>query len=340
MRRAVKNACTASPADSTMSPMNTSFAHFGKFLYPRLLASLALAAACAGCATLPPPTAELDAARQALNRAESDPSTAEAAGVIARARTELAAAQTAMDKHRDSDARTLAVAAAADADLAHAASQAHEASQAVGQRSAEVASLRHTLGVDDGSAMPVPIPVLPLSVADYRGDEAARLQALAADPRYQGVATYERFRAQQTLDALASARGSHRAELQALAGKRVAIAEQAAAAEALRHQGVELDRQRSELMVEASRRDAERARQEAERLRLEAQMQAEEAERLRATADAESQARQDAEAAVQGVGDAERAKLKAAREREAELARKEAELRAAAGQKPAKPKGK
>ena len=161
--------------------MNTSFAYFCKFLYPRRLAMLAVAAACAGCATLPPPTAELDAARQALNRAESDPSTAEAAGVIARARSELAAAQSAMDKRRDSDARTLAVAAAADADLAHAASQAHAAAQAVAQRSAEVASLRQTLGVDDGSATPVPIPVPPLPVSDYSGDEAARLQALAAE---------------------------------------------------------------------------------------------------------------------------------------------------------------
>jgi hypothetical protein len=60
-------------------------------------------------------------------------------------------------------------------------------------------------------------------------------------------------------------------------------------------------------------------------------MQAEEAERLRATADAEAQARQSAEAVVQDLGASERAKLKAARDREAELARQEAELRKAAG---------
>jgi hypothetical protein len=312
--------------------MNPSFAHFGNFLHPRLLAPLAIAVACAGCATLPPPTAELDQAQQALNRAEAAASTAEGDASIARARSELAAARAAMARGKDNDARSLALAAAADADLAHAANQARDAAQAVRQRLADVASLRQTLGVDDGSLLPAPIPVPPLPATAYAGDEAARLQALSADPRYQGVAAYERFRAQQALDALAAARSKQRPELQALAGKRVAIAEQAAAAEVLRRQAADLDRQRSELMVEASRQEAERARQEAERLRLEAQMQAEEAERLRAAADAEAQARQSAEAMVQDVSASERAKLKAARDREAELARQEAELRKAAGE--------
>jgi hypothetical protein len=320
--------------------MNPSFAHFGKFLYPRWLAPLALAMACTACATLPPPTAELEQARQALNRAEAGTPVAEVDASIAQARSELAAAHAAMARGKDNDARSLALAAAADADLAHAASQARDAAQAVQQRAADVASLRQTLGVDDGSTLPAPVPVPPLPAVAYGGDEAARLQALSADPRYQGVAAYERFRAQQALDALATARSKQRVELEALAGKRVAIAEQAAAAEALRRQAADLDRQRSELMVEASRQDAERARQEAERLRLEAQMQAEEAERLRATADAEAQARQSAEAVVQDVGAKERAKLKAARDREAELARQEAELRKAAGEDPPAPKKK
>ena len=336
----MKNGCAASPAGNTATSMNPSFAHFGKFLYPRLLAPLAIAAACAGCASLPPPTAELDEARQALNRAESDTPMPEAAASIAQARAELAAAQAAMAKGRDNDARALAVAASADADLAHAASQARDAAQAVRQRRADVASLRQTLRVDDGSSLPPPIHVPALPATAYGGDEAARLQALNADPANQGVAAYERFRAQQAVDALANARGSQRAALQALAGKRVAIAEQATAAEMLRRQAADLDRQRSELMVEASRQEAERARQEAERLRLEAQMQAEEAERLRAAADAESQARQSAEAMVDGVSDSERAKLKAARDRDAELARQEAELRKAAGASQPTPKKK
>jgi hypothetical protein len=245
-----------------------------------------------------------------------------------------------MARHRDKDARALALAAEADADLAHAANRARDAAQAVEQRRADVASLRRTLGVDDGGTLPQPVPVPPLPAVDFGGDEAARLQALEADPRYQGVATYERFRARQSLDALAVARGSQREAQQSLAGKRVSIAEQAAAAEALRRQAADLDRQRSELMVEASRQEAERARQEAERARLEAQMQAEEAERLRAAADAEAQARQSAEAVVQDVSARERAKLKAARDREAELARQEAELRKAAGEGQSEPKKK
>ncbi len=333
----MKNGCAASPAGNTATSMNPSFAHFRTALYAT---GFAIAAACSGCASTPPPTAELDQARQALNRVEAGTPVAEVDATIARARSELDAAQAAMAKGRDKDARALAVAAAADADLAHAASQARDTAQAVRQRAADVASLRQTLGVDDGSLLPEPVPVPPLPAVDSSGDEAARLQALNADPRYQGVAAYERFRAQQALDALAAARSSQRAALQSLAGKRVAIAEQAAAAEALRRQAADLDRQRSELMVEASRQDAERARQEAEQARLQAQMQAEEAERLRAAADAEAQARQSAEAVVQGVGDAERAKLKAARDREAELARQEAELRAAAGQTEPKPKKK
>ncbi|HST05779.1 MAG TPA: hypothetical protein VLQ48_13720 [Chloroflexia bacterium] len=43
---------------------------------------------------------------------------------------------------------------------------------------------------------------------------------------------------------------------------------------------------------------------------------------------------------VQDVGASERAKLKAARDREAELARQEAELRKAAGENPPPPKKK
>src|SRR3546814_5746195 len=56
-----------------------------------------------------------------------------------------------------------------------------------------------------------------------------------------------------------------------------------------------LDRERSELLVEASRRDADRARREAERLRIQAQIQAEEAARLREQADAATTAQAEAE---------------------------------------------
>ena len=48
--------------------MRQSFAHFRIALYAPVLAGMLLAS---GCASLPPPTAELDAARQAVLRAES-----------------------------------------------------------------------------------------------------------------------------------------------------------------------------------------------------------------------------------------------------------------------------
>jgi hypothetical protein len=114
-----------------------------------------------------------------------------------------------------------------------------------------------------------------------------------------------------------------------LAARRVAIAELAARSELAERAIDRLDRARSELLVEASRREAERARQEAERLRVQAQIQAEEAQRLRAEAEAAALARQQAEDVIIDVGGEQAAKLTAARKREAELARQEAELMAA-----------
>jgi outer membrane protein OmpA-like peptidoglycan-associated protein len=113
-----------------------------------------------------------------------------------------------------------------------------------------------------------------------------------------------------------------------VAERRVEIAEIAARTEAARREADRLDRERSDLLVEASRQDAERARQEAERLRIEAQIQAEEAQRLRAAAAAEASARQQAEEVILDVAGDQAARLSAAREKEAALARKEAELSA------------
>ena len=153
-----------------------------------------------------------------------------------------------------------------------------------------------------------------------------RLQALDADPATSGLASYERLRARNALDALAQAGSRRRAEALEVAEWRVETAETAARTEVVRREIDRLDRERSDLLVEASRREAARARQEAERLRIQAQIQAEEAERLRLAAESEATARQEAETVLQGVSASEAAKLRAARQREAELARKEAEL--------------
>ncbi|WP_394001657.1 hypothetical protein ACF3M1_14035 [Luteimonas sp. WGS1318] len=162
-------------------------------------------------------------------------------------------------------------------------------------------------------------------VADAAGLQQ-RLQAIDADPATAGTAAYERLQARQALASLATVRSNQRASALQVAQWRVETAEIAASTERSRRELVELERQRSQLLVEASRQDAVRARQEAERLRIQAQIQAEEAARLRLAAEEEGAARQQAETVLQGVASGEAAKLRAARQREAELKRREAEL--------------
>ena len=153
-----------------------------------------------------------------------------------------------------------------------------------------------------------------------------RLAALQSNPQLVEFAAYERLQAQQAVAVLAKARSKQRESALYIADRRVEIAETAARAESAQREADRLDRTRSELLIEASRRDAARARQEAERLRVQAQIQAEEAERLRQATEAESLARQDAEDMLASVAGQQTAKLSAARQKEAQLARQEAEL--------------
>ncbi|MEO8364613.1 MAG: OmpA family protein [Pseudoxanthomonas sp.] len=153
-----------------------------------------------------------------------------------------------------------------------------------------------------------------------------RLAALQSNPQLVEVAAYERLQAQQAVAVLAKARGKQRESALYIADRRVETAETAARAESAQREADRLDRTRSQLLIEASRRDAARARQESERLRVQAQIQAEEAERLRVAAEAETLARQDAEEMLTSVAGQQTAKLSAARQKEAQLARQEAEL--------------
>ncbi|GAA5070522.1 hypothetical protein [Lysobacter panacisoli] len=153
-----------------------------------------------------------------------------------------------------------------------------------------------------------------------------RLTTLEADSQLNTFGAYERLQARQAIDALAQASGRARPDALYVAERRVQIAEITARAQAMQREVDRLERERSELLVEASRQDAARARAEAERLRLQAQMQAEEAERLRVQSEADAVAMQDVETALKGVAGAQAARLNAAREREAKLAREEAEL--------------
>jgi len=155
---------------------------------------------------------------------------------------------------------------------------------------------------------------------------AQRLAAVESNPDYATLAAFERLQARQALDVLANARSRDRDGALYVAQRRVQIAEIAARSQAAQREVDRLERERSELLVDASRRDASRARAEAERLRVQAQIQAEETERLRQQAAADALAIQDVEATLEGVAGAQTAKLGAAREREAALARQEAEL--------------
>ncbi|QSX79640.1 DUF4398 domain-containing protein [Agrilutibacter solisilvae] len=283
--------------------------------------ALVLCSALSGCASLPPPTGEMAAAQQAVSRADNADADQYAPQQLQAARNELAQAQAAMAAGDDDEARRLAALASADADLALARSRAAQTRSEADQRLDEIDRLRQRLRMEAEPHRPIA-----LEAGAAGGDYAARLAAIGADPQLASHAAYERLQAQQAVDALAVARSRQRADADALAARRVEIAELSARVEASRRAIDQLDRERSELLVEASRRDAEAARAEAERLRVEAQIQAEEAQRLREQAAMDAAAMQDVEAAIAGASDAQTSKLRAAREREAKLAREEAEL--------------
>lgn len=163
---------------------------------------------------------------------------------------------------------------------------------------------------------------------------AQRLQAIDTDARRNAFAAYERLQARTAVQALQDAKRKQRPLMLQIARMRVETAEIAARTEAGRAALTQLETERSELLVEASRRDAERARAEAERLRVEAQIRAEETERLRAEVEAESRSRQEAEGLLDTMTADETEKLRLAKEREAELARQEAALNAGSSPKP------
>lgn len=174
---------------------------------------------------------------------------------------------------------------------------------------------------------------LPFATPAQEADIAAlsqRLVVLEADPQTSSLAAYERLQARQAIAALEQARSRDRDTARYLAERRVQIAEIASRTAAMQRAIDRLDRERAELLVEASRQDAARARAESERLRIEAQIRAEETARLREQAAADALARQEVTAVLEGATDAQAAKLNAAREKAAALAREEAELVAGA----------
>jgi outer membrane protein OmpA-like peptidoglycan-associated protein len=156
----------------------------------------------------------------------------------------------------------------------------------------------------------------------------ASLQALDNDPALTDLAALERLKARQALEVLRLAKNKNREEALYLANKRMEAAQVAAQAELLAKQSEQLDRERDQIMLQASRRDADLARREAEQLRLQNLARQEEAERLEQTVAEERMANEQstANAQLSGAQAAQARKLADARAREAELARKEAEL--------------
>lgn len=172
-------------------------------------------------------------------------------------------------------------------------------------------------------------PVIAVEAVD---PDLARLQARLAqidsDSQFAGKAGLERLKAAQAIEALVTARSRERPALLGIAEHRVRAAEAAAVADVLAEQSAALDRERDQIVIDASRREAETARREAERLRGRALAQQEEAARLAELAEVERVARAETFAlAEQARAEAEQSRrLAASRAREAQLAREEAEL--------------
>ncbi len=164
---------------------------------------------------------------------------------------------------------------------------------------------------------------------------AATLQQLERDADLAPRAPAEIARARDALRDLQAAGGANaatRANLAYIAERRVDVA--AAAARAARDTDAldQLEGERAQILVEASRRDAQAAREEAERLRMQNLARVEEADRAREQAAAAlEQSELSAQQAQSAREAAEQAKrLAQAQAQEASLAKREAELAMAA----------
>jgi hypothetical protein len=111
---------------------------------PVALATAALAALpwLGGCATTPPPTAELVLGRAAISDAVSAGAPQYAPGTLRRAQDALDQANRALAEGHHDDARRFAQNAEADAKLAGAAARSRKAERALGEVESGVQALR------------------------------------------------------------------------------------------------------------------------------------------------------------------------------------------------------
>ena len=161
-----------------------------------------------------------------------------------------------------------------------------------------------------------------------------QLTAFENDPEIGNLAPAEASRVRETLMLMKAAggRGDERAHLVYLAERRLDGAIAAANATFEERRLVQLQRERDQILLEASRRDAEMSRLEAEKLRLQSLARAEEVERARSDADAaRADSAENAALAEAARAEADQARRVAeAQSAEAQLAKREAELAVAA----------
>jgi hypothetical protein len=117
-----------------------------------MLLPWALAMVLGGCASTPPPTAELAAAEAALQEAEREGAADFAPVELGFARERLSAAQAASEGRDHARAQQAAAQARIDAELALVKSRAARARAAVQQRSEENRALRRELLGEEGGA--------------------------------------------------------------------------------------------------------------------------------------------------------------------------------------------
>src|SRR5207342_629142 len=108
----------------------------------------------------------------------------------------------------------------------------------------------------------------------------AQMAVLDSDPALADLAGLERLKARQAIAALQVARSKDREQALYLAQRRIDAADAAARAELLQQQSAQLDRERDQIMIQASRIAAEQARHETDILRLQKLAGEEESARL------------------------------------------------------------
>ncbi|WAC63020.1 DUF4398 domain-containing protein [Pseudoxanthomonas sp. SL93] len=130
--------------------MTVSFAHFRFFLHVMATAVVLSAIGSAPLRAQVAMTPELEAAVQAVQRADQADADQYAPEPLNAARQALAQAQAAHAGREKKLAADLALRATVDADLARARSQEAVAAAEVQQRRAEIAELQRTLGGEGG----------------------------------------------------------------------------------------------------------------------------------------------------------------------------------------------